>query len=249
MRVRLTLPRLACGLGLAAASAAPWWGPAALAQLDVFAVEQVEVSGMHFLAPHEVLAASGIRPGATVWDDPAPWISSLREHPAVADVSVERALPQTLRLRVHELQPVALVEAGALRAATAAGDLLPVDPARASVDLPLIRGDAAASERRVQDPGVLAALAEAGRLAALDPFLLTRVSEISRPEPGYLVLSLTGPRARVLVPEGAGAERLQQLRAVLEHVELRLPAPADRAAPPTRIDLRFADQVVVRISP
>jgi cell division protein FtsQ len=247
VRVRLTVPRLVRGLGVAVALAVPWWGPPALARLELFAIERVEVSGMHFLAPHEVLIAAGIPTGASVWSDHRPWIDALRQHPGVADASIERSLPRRVRIRVQERQPVALVEAGALRAATALGDLLPVDPARATMDLPVIRGKAEPAEQRVQDPAVLAMLAEVGRLASLDPFLMARVSELSRADAGYMVLSMSAPRAQILLPEGADLERLQQLRAVLEHLDLRSDGGDVRAARPTRVDLRFADQVVVRL--
>src|SRR5690606_25338782 len=133
--------RIAAISALAAtALSAPFWGPAALRRVGWFEVRRVEVSGTRLLAPHLVLAASGIRSGQSVWDDPQAWEEALRAHPAIADARVVRRLPQTLRVRVEEKRPVAFVEAGSLRPATASGEILPVDPARTPVDLPIVRG-------------------------------------------------------------------------------------------------------------
>jgi cell division protein FtsQ len=236
-RIRL----LAAAVLLPAALSAPLWGPRVLARTPWFRVQRVEVAGVHLLAPHEALAASGIRVGESVWSDPAGWEARLARHPVVAEARVTRRLPGTLRIGVREKEPVGLVEAGALRPVTARGELLPADPARVAVDLPLIRiplsrGGVAPRDR--------ALLAEVERLGQLDAGLLARVSEV-RWSGRDLLLTLSAPDARVLVPAGAGTDRLRRLRAALAEVEGRLAARADGAGP-VRIDLRFQDQVVVR---
>jgi cell division protein FtsQ len=244
---RITLPRLAALGLLAGCAAAPFWGPELLSRLDIFDVERAEISGVQLLAPHEVLAASGLREGQSVWDDPETWLEPLRAHPVVRTAAIERSLPRTLLIRVEEHRPVALIEAGALRPATADGVILPVDPARAPMDLPLIRG-AAVSGDTVADPDTRFLLVETARLAQLDPALLAGVSEIRRDRSGDLVLILAQPSAELLLPPGAGPDRLRQLRAVLDDVARRGAAGPDRVASTRRIriDVRFADQVVVR---
>ncbi|HEX5727477.1 MAG TPA: FtsQ-type POTRA domain-containing protein, partial [Longimicrobiaceae bacterium] len=197
--------RLLLLAALAGAGAAPLWAPPLLRRVEWFAARRVEVSGTHLLAPHEALAASGVRIGMNVWTDPEAWEAALRRHPAVADAEVTRRLPATLRIRVEEKRPAALVEAGTLRPATAAGEVLPVDPARVRVDLPLLRAPAG--------PGRTRALAETGRLAELDPALLARVSEVRPAAGGALRLTLSAPAAEVLVPAGADGASLARLRA------------------------------------
>jgi hypothetical protein len=210
-----------------------------------FDVQRVEVSGTRLLAPHEVLARSGIRTGQSVWDDPAAWEASLREHPVIAGARVTRRLPHTLRVRVEEKRPVAYVEAGSLRAATGAGEVLPVDPTRAPLDVPIVRGEAGAA---ADSPGLRRLLAETERLGGLDPVLLAEVSEIRAGDSAGDVLVLSHRRAEIVLPAGAGSLRLLQLRAVLDDLERRDPAgSADaRAASVPRVDLRFGDQIVVR---
>ncbi len=235
----------ALALGLAVAGSSPLWGPRVLPELPGFGAARVEVSGTRLLAPHEVLAASGIRLGQSVWTDPAAWEGALRRHPVVAEARVTRRLPSTLHVRVVEKRPAALLTGGVLRPATADGEVLPVDPARVPVDLPLLRVRATEDAgRRVREPAARALLAETGRLAALDPALAARVSEVRPGRDSTLLLTLSAPDAEVVVPAGVGAERLRLLRAALADVARR--APADSAHRRARLDLRFADQVVVR---
>lgn len=229
-------------LGLVALSA-PLWGPLLLREVPWFRVRHVEVSGTRLLAPHAVLAASGIDRAQNVWDDDAGWESRLRAHPAIAAAEVTRRLPGTLRVRIEEKRPVAYVEAGTLEPATAAGEILPLDPTRAPVDLPIIRAAWAndqAAVRRI--------LAEMGRLTELDPGLIADVSEVRPAKEGKGVLILSHPVAEIVIPPGSTAERLAQLRAVLADVERRLGGAArDSTAAPARVDLRYRDQIVVRL--
>ncbi len=231
-------------LGIAALAAvglsAPLWGAAALRHLRLFEVRRVEVSGTRLLAPHAVLAASGVRSGQNVWDDPAAWEASLRAHPAIAGAWVTRRLPRTLRVRVEEKRPVAFVEDGSLRPATASGELLPLDPARVAVDLPIVRGSWADGEGR---KAARRLLAEAGRLAELDPGLLSEVSEVRAAEVGPEVLVLSHRLAEIVLPVGLESARLAELRAVLGDLERRGTPGAG-----ARVDLRFRDQIVVRLS-
>jgi cell division protein FtsQ len=235
---------LLAGAVLVTAGAATfrWWGPPAFRGVSWFDATRIEVAGARLLAPHEVVSASGVRIGASVYTEPAAWEAALRRHPVVAEARVERRLPGTLRIRIVEKRPVALVAAGALRPATAAGELLPVDPARVAVDLPLA-GAAPDSATRVADPAVLRLLSEAGRLADADPVLMARVSELAYGPRGSLRLVLAEPRIEVLLEPGAAEPGLTRLRAALEDVGRRVP-PRGRA----RVDARFADQVVVRLS-
>lgn len=240
-QVRLTPRRLALGALTCLALGSPWWGPRVLRELPAFGVRRVEVSGARLLAPHQVLAASGIRAGESLWGDAEAWEAALKRHPAVADAHVSRVLPGTLRIRVEEKQPVALVELGTLRPATAEGEVLPVDPARARVDLPLVRG---AGKGAALDSTTLALLAEAGRLRQMDPELMARVSEVRAGAGGGILLVLSRPYAVVALPRSAEEARLLELRAVLADLERR--AASARPGVPVQVDVRFEAQVVVR---
>lgn len=233
----------------AAGATARWWAPPVGRKIDWFGATRVEVTGARLLAPHEVLRASGVRIGTNVWDDPAPFEAALRRHPAVADAEVTRVLPATLRIRVVEKAPAALVEDGTLRPATGDGELLSVDPARAGVDLPLYTGPVTVDGRgRIAEAEARAALAETARLSSVDPALMARVSEVRPGERGGEVrLVLSRPRVEVLARQGIGAAALVRLRAALDDVARRAAADTvPRRARATVVDARFDDQVVVR---
>jgi cell division protein FtsQ len=237
--------RVLAAAAAALAVSAPFWGPPLLRHAPGFDTRRVEVSGTRLLAPHEVLAASGVRIGDNVWTDPAAWESALRRHPVVADAEVTRRLPGTLRIRVTEKRPAALVQAGTLRPVTAAGELLPVDPSRVPLDLPLLRSPARPDARGRLPAAARALASEAGRLGELDPALMARVSEVRPEAGGALKLVLSAPAADVVLPHGAGETRLVHLRAALADLERRAPADSTRAR--TRVDARWEDQIVVRL--
>ena len=239
MRRALLLRGLPAAVLLLLVGAGAHYAPRALRRLDFFTVRRVEISGTHLLAPHQVLAASGVRPGQNLWDDPSAWVAALRAQPAIAAVHISRRLPHTLRIRVEEKRAVALVEAGVLTPVTASGQLLPVDPARAGVDLPLLRGAWAGlgdARRRLL-------LGVADRLGRADPGLCAEVSEIRAGGAGVVILRHR--LGEILLPADADATRLAELHAVLADLARRLPATPAPAH--VRVDLRFAGQVVVRL--
>lgn len=211
--------------------------PLGLRHVDAFLVQRVEISGARLLPPHEVLAATGAHAQSNIWEDLSTWERRLGGHPVIREAVVERRLPGTLRVRIQELAPVALAADGALEVLTEAGDALPVDPSRAPVDLPLLRGHPGEAPAR-------AALAEFGRLRGLAPALTSRVSEFEAAAGGLRLLAAE-PYAEILLPAGADPQRLRQLEAVLADLHRRQDRSRSSRAP-HRVDLRFAEQVVVR---
>jgi cell division protein FtsQ len=240
--------RIALAATAIVAASSPFWGPTVLRRTPGFGADHLEVSGTRLLAPHEVLTASGVKIGDNVWTDPAAWEAALRRHPVVADAEVTRRLPGTLRIRVTEKRPAALVQAGTLRPVTAEGEILPVDPARVPLDLPLLRAAVHPDAHgRIPAGPIRAMVAEAGRLGELDPALMARVSELRGDRDGSLRLVLSAPAAEVLLPPGADEFRLVRLRATLADLERRAPAADSTRHARARVDARWEDQIVVRM--
>lgn len=233
----------AATVSVAAASAAGWaWGPRGLSRIRWFDVQRVEVSGARLLAPHAVLAASGIRSGQSVWDDVSVWEGTLRAHPVIASASVTRRLPGTLRVRIAEKRPVALVEAGSLRPVTESGEVLPIDPAGQPVDLPIVRGEWGDSAGSAAARRLLRIVA---RIERLQPGLLAEVSEIRADTRDASAVVLGHRLADVVIPDEPGTEELVRLGAVLAELERRGSSGGETRP---RVDLRFRDQIVVRLS-
>ncbi len=239
MRWKLRVPRLPrvswrvlAWAGVAMIVMVLWMtAPLGLRRLQFFRVRQVEIVGIRFLDADQVLAALRLSPTASVFDDIAPLTDRLRGLDGVADASVSRRPPGSLKVIVREIEPVALVMSGrgALTPVDADGRPLPFD--LAGLDLPVVRASAG-------DSSVVGLLA---RVQAVDPALFQTIDAARRTETtrGDVLLELGGGAHRVLLNRDAGPE-------VIEAVVLVARDLAAKARPYRELDARFAGQVVVR---
>ena len=219
--------RAALLLLLATLASAPWWGRLALARMSFFAVKRVEVVGARYLPPSQVLARLRLDTTASVWDDHSDLVRRLERHPQVLRAEIGRKLPRTLVVRVTERRPIALVASReGFRPVDEEGRVLPVDPTRTDVDLPILAS---------RDSGLLAVLA---RVRAVHPAMFAALSEVRRAGPGEIVLQMATVPVRAMAD--VSAERLAEL----------IPVEADlsrRRASVAELDLRYRDQVIVRL--
>jgi cell division septal protein FtsQ len=215
--------------------------PLALRRVAFFRVRQVELVGIRYLDADRVLAALQLSPRASVFDDAEVLAERLRALEGVADASVIRRPPASLKVIVREVEPVALLEdaRGALAVVDADGRRLPFDPAQQGVgakggplDLPIVRSGAAGE---AGDSGVAGLLA---RVQAVDPALFQAI-DAARPNSlrGDVVLELGAHR--VLLSRDAGPEVIQAVVLVARDL-------AAKARPYAELDARYAGQVVVR---
>jgi cell division septal protein FtsQ len=205
--------------------------PLGLRRLRFFRVQQVEIVGIRYLDADQVLAALRLSPAASVFDETEPLAERLRRVDGVADASVMRRPPASLKVIVREIEPVALVmgERGALAPVDAGGRQLPFD--LAGLDLPVVRWGAG-------DSAVVGLLA---RVQAIDPALFQTINAARRTGTtrGDVLLELGDGAHRVLLNRDAGPE-------VIEAVVLVARDLAAKARPYAELDARFAGQVVVR---
>ena len=205
--------------------------PLGLRRLRFFRVRQVEIVGIRYLDADQVLAALRLSTTASVFDETEPLAERLRELDGVAEASVTRRPPGSLKVIVREIEPVALLmsERGALAPVDADGRPLPFD--LAGLDLPIVRSNGG-------DSSVVGLLA---RVQAVDPALFQTIDAARRTETtrGDVLLELGGGAHRVLLNRDAGPE-------VIEAVVLVARDLAAKARPYAELDARFAGQVVVR---
>jgi cell division protein FtsQ len=223
----------ALGSGLALVVASPWWGRATLRRLDFFRVRRVEIEGTRYVSPDEIVQRLRMDTTASLWDDVAPLEQRVRKHPSVRDVRIARKLPGTLLVRVTEDLPVALVQAAAgLVPVDAAGKSLPINPATADVDLPVLA---------TRDTLVLRLLGEVRESA---PALFARIGEVRRFQRGgsmFLLFHLAQqPTRDILAAADVTADRLTDIVPVEQDL-------ARRNLRATELDLRFRDQVIARV--
>ena len=230
------LRRTGAGVAVLIVAASPWWAPMLLRRLDFFRVRRVEIDGARYVSPDEIVSRLRIDTTASLFDDVGPLEKRVRQHPSVRDVRIERKLPGTLLVRITENLPVAFVQAeSGLVAVDATGRSLPVDPATADVDLPVLA---------VRDTLTLRVL---GEVRDQLPALFARIGEVRRLPHGdsfYLLFRLTESPTNlahdVLASGDVGADRLSDIIPVEQDL-------ARRKLRVTELDLRFRDQVIARL--
>jgi cell division septal protein FtsQ len=241
MKLKLRLPRVSWRvLAWAAATMVVmviWMtAPLALRRMRFFRVQQVEIIGIRYLDADQVLGALRLPLQASVFDDTQVLVERLRGLDGVADASVSRRPPGSLKVIVREIEPVALLMSGrgALEPVDADARVLPFD--LTSLDLPIVRSGGGGADSDVV--GLLA------RVQAVDPALFQTIDAARRTETsrGDVLLELGGDGGgahRVLLSRDAGPE-------VIEAVVMVARDLAAKARPYAELDARFAGQVVVR---
>ena len=224
--------------------AAAWGVRSAARDMAFFRVRNVEIRGVRYLQPNEIISRLRVDTLASLWDDLEPYQTRVRRHPQVSDVQITRRMPGTLVVTIKENLPVALIQTSAgLLPYDSLGRQLPIDPARTSLDLPIVA---------TTDPGLLKLV---GAIRANYPRLFARIEEARMVGREEILLTLSrGSNARtagdtttidrgtlrVRVPVGLSVERL----ADIFPVETDL---ARRQASVGELDVRYRDQVIARL--
>lgn len=205
----------------------PRWVTAALHRLTYFHVRSIEIRGVRYLQPEDVVSRLRIDTLRSTVDDVAPLEARLRRHPQVAAVHITRRFPGTLVVTIRENPPVALVPVGdGMQPYDSTGHALPIDPTRAGLDLPVLTSP---------DRGALHLL---GALRTSAANVYSRISEVA-PDGADLVFTLM-PGTRVRADAGVAADRFQDIFPV----ESDLARRNERVA---ELDLRYRDQVIARL--
>ncbi len=235
---------------------AAWFARRSATNMEYFHVRSVRVEGTSYLDPSVVVERMGIDTMRSVLDDTSPLASRIRSLPQVGGVEITRKLPGTLVVTIRENLPVAFSPSQrGLEAVDSSGVVLPIDPSRSDLDLPI------ALQR---DAPMLALL---GGIRSQQPALFRRVSEIGRDGREDIVLLLE-PRTAAVRPLPADSTVIDSLapsspspvarglrvRALLGVSVARLadifPVESDllrRRANVAELDLRYRDQVIARL--
>ena len=234
---------------------ASWLARRGATKLEFFHLRTVAVEGTLYLSPERVVERLGVDTMRSVWDDTDPLVERLRSMPQIGDVTISRKLPGTLVVSIRENLPVALAASPrGLEAVDSLGVVLPIDPTRDDLDLPI------AAQR---DKPILALL---GDVRANNPMMFHRINEVARDGRNGMVLSLlplfTGNAVNppavagdsLSVPEAPAAPRMLRVRVSVGVSAARLadifPVESDllrRRASVAELDLRYRDQVIARL--
>ena len=224
--------------------AAGYGARAAAREMAFFRIRKVEIRGAKYLAASEIVTRLKVDTLASLWDDLEPYRERVKHHPQVADVKVSRRLPGTLVVSIRENPPVALIQtASGLQPYDSLGKQLPIDPARTSLDLPIVA---------TGDPVLLKLV---GAIRATEPRVFARIEEVRRIGRDEILLTLSrsldsaerasnSPKAsrtlRVRVPVGLSVDRLADIFPVEGDL-------ARRQLHVDELDLRYRDQVIARL--
>ncbi|MEO5799442.1 MAG: FtsQ-type POTRA domain-containing protein [Gemmatimonadales bacterium] len=219
-RGKVLVAALLLGVSATVAVAAP----RILHRASFFRIHEIEVTGLRYLDRDEVVRRLLLARDASIADPVAPILAAAEAIPGVVAASVEKRMPGTLRVSVFEAVPVALAaQSERLVLLDSRGHVLPFDPARVPVSLPIAEADSATA----------AALT---RVMTTDPAWFARIERAHRE--GGDVLFDEGPH-RVRLRLGATPATLRAISAVRDYL--------DRKAVGWReIDARYQDRVFVR---
>lgn len=223
-------PRLKLALvGIVAllVAGSPFWAPLFLRRIAYFHVRRIEIIGARYVAPGDILRRLRVDTTASVWDATEPLARRVAGDPEIARVEIHRKFPGTLVIEIAERVPVALVPAnGGFRVYDARGIPLPIDPARVTVDAPVLMQ---------RDTAVLRLL---GAMQDRMPKMYAQVSTVRRVADDELVFQF--PTQPVRAMKDVTLERLADIEPVeadLRHKQLRV----------SEIDLRYRDQIIARL--
>src|SRR5215204_6527843 len=185
-RTRLRLAAIVTSAIVVVAS--PWWGRFIASRLSYFRVRRVEIVGVRYLAPNDILSRLRVDTTRSVWDDPTPLERRVAAHPQVGTVSIRRKLPGTLVVSVVENMPIAMVstESGFL-VFDERGRQLPLDPSKVPVSLPI-------AARR--DTALFRLLA---RVRAERPRIFARLSDVTRTGDREVLINFEGLPVRAML--------------------------------------------------
>jgi cell division protein FtsQ len=230
IRTRLLTRKLKLALfGIVALllAGSPFWAPLLMRRMAFFHVKRIEILGARYVAPSDILARLHVDTMASVWDATSLIAARVMTHPEVERAEVRRKLPGTLVIEVTERVPVALVPAvGGMRVYDERGVVLPIDPARVPVDVPVLAQ---------RDTTLLRLL---GRIRTGMPVFYSRVSAMSPVGKDELLLELRSQPVRAM--KDVTLERLAEIEAVQADLERRQLRASE-------IDLRYRDQVIARL--
>jgi cell division septal protein FtsQ len=206
-----------CLLALVAAGAASVGAERALAWAKAhpyFTLREIDVEAHGRVDPKTLVAWAGLIPGMSIWSvHRADAERRLLAHPRISAASLERTLPNQVRLRVEERRPVAILLAGSPLLVSGDGAVFPALDGEATGGLPYVTGVAPTGGAYSDGGKRLSAVA---RLVALWQAHADwpAISEI-RPDGEDLVVFATGSPLAVRFASEAQAEDFARLSSVL----------------------------------
>jgi cell division protein FtsQ len=204
---------------------------------DRLRVGRLEVRGSHFLSEGEVRELVGTAVGESILAlDIEALKARLRASPWVAEATVTRALPDTVRVEIRERVPLALAELDRLYLMDEDGGLIDIyGPRTGAFDLPIVRGLLGVEEESRRDRA-----RRAGTLLADLAELGSEISEVYVEPSGDLRVVLRGPGEVLLFGDPPYRQRLVTFLSLRREL-------VERAPGAEHFDLRFRGRIFAKL--
>lgn len=211
--------------------------------------KQVVVRGVVYVEKNQVVQLAEVAPGTPLYEvDLTKVQRNVMSHYFIRRATVERDLPNTIRITVEERQPLAIVVDEKLSYLDDEGVVLPSAVSKAVMDLPVVSGVAKSVSLKpgltVDNADVREALQVLALLKSSNREMYHRISEVQLRNGGDMVLLSAESGVPIIFGHGDVADKVARLEAFWA-AEV-----ANRGTQLLQyIDLRYADQVVARWTP
>jgi cell division septal protein FtsQ len=243
---RLPTSRLGLAGALLAGALGGWlWGDDAVMALGAQDVATIAVRGARRMSVADVATATGLAPGTRLRDVSASDVAAqLESHAWIASAEAVRLPTGAVVVEIQERTPLAAIALGTPPtpyAVDASGAPFSAVDAKTLTGLPRLRSATPVAARE-PNPQLAEAVRLAYRLPALGLALPDEVSVSAETDPEGFALHFASLSPRFVLGRDALDDRIEQLARLLA----RRPDTVLEAA---SVDLRFADQVVLRNAP
>jgi hypothetical protein len=223
------------------------WQKDRIVASPIFEVRHIEVSGLTSAPRGEFLAWLGLGEGMSFLSLPRDNLADVSDHfPRIRDITWSYRPFGTLRVRVDERHPVALLVTATQEAWEMAYDGVAWATEGSVPDMPLLVHEAGGtvkigpSGRGVQVSGLDSVLRWLGHVQALYPNVWAELSQLRQMGPGLWRCTLCSSRRVLVVPEDVSFEHWDAVETILADLDRREHEDAV-------LDMRFDDRVVVRL--
>ncbi len=216
------------------------------AAIDLFALERFVVSGTALVDEEEVVALTGVEPGASMFSLPLDSLQQRVEgNPFIQVATASRQFPRTLRIRVQEREPLAYLNAGTLYCIDPTGYVMPLPAAGLHLGIPILSGMTATDSLRAGAPAYHAQIESMVEILtdirSTYPGLYPQISELVHTEDDDYVLFTAEGATRILLGRQEFTRKIRLLEAFWATV-----GPERSWADYEYIDLRYRKQVIVQ---
>jgi cell division protein FtsQ len=213
---------------------------------DDLQVRQVGIEGVRIVPSADIFHLAAVPMDRRLYDVPLSEVRArVRQNPFVKDAAVLRDPPDRIVIQVEERVPLAVIVTNRMYYVDTEGMVLPLVRSDSVFDLPVITGAANLQQcetgKRLSHPAIREALLLVRAAQLLDDGMYRRISEIHIEPSGDLFMYTADAGVPVVLGHGDMTSKLEKFHEFWTTFVTTRGAQALAS-----VDLRFADQVVVR---